>query len=68
MLTLVVLVLVGWVVLPDSAISVALLAIVTLGIVFAGIAMVLRSRQLSEPPRRNPAPRDPTRPSEARRD
>jgi hypothetical protein len=62
-----VIVLVGWIVLPDSPVAVALLAIASLLVVFAGIAWVLRSRQFSDPPRRNPAPRDTTRSSEAPR-
>jgi hypothetical protein len=51
-----VLVIVGWIVLPNTAVSVALLAVATLVVVFGGIAWVLRSRQFSDPPRRRPAP------------
>jgi hypothetical protein len=43
-----------WVVLPDSPVVVALLVIVVLATVFLGVGRILRSRQLSEPPGRNP--------------
>ena len=45
-----------WIVLPSSPIVVALLAIVTLAIVFIGVRMVLASRQLHEKPGRTPVP------------
>ena len=43
-----------WLVLPDSPITVALLAIAVLVAVFVGVGMVLRSRELEEKPGRNP--------------
>jgi membrane protein implicated in regulation of membrane protease activity len=43
-----------WVVLPDSPITVALLALFLLAIVFIGVARLLSSRELREPPGRNP--------------
>lgn len=43
-----------WLVLPDSPITVALLAVAVLAAVFVGVAAVLRSRQASEPPREQP--------------
>jgi membrane protein implicated in regulation of membrane protease activity len=43
-----------WLALPDSPITVALLAIAVLAAVFAGVAMVLRSRELDEKPGRQP--------------
>jgi hypothetical protein len=45
-----------WAALPSSAAVVAILAILTLAAVFAGVAWVLRARQLSEPPPRRPTP------------
>ena len=45
-----------WAVLPDSPILVAVLVIVILGVVFAGVRSVLASRQLHEAPGRNPTP------------
>jgi hypothetical protein len=45
-----------WVVLPDSPVVVALLAIVVLATVFLGVWRILSSRQLSEPPGRDPVP------------
>jgi hypothetical protein len=41
-------------VLPNSAISVAFLAIVVLGVVFTGVGLVLKSRELDKKPGRNP--------------
>lgn len=43
-----------WLALPDSPITVALLAIAVLGAVFGGVWLVLRSRELEEKPGRNP--------------
>jgi hypothetical protein len=43
-----------WLALPDSPITVALLAIAVLAAVFVGVAMVLRSRELEEKPGRQP--------------
>jgi membrane protein implicated in regulation of membrane protease activity len=43
-----------WLALPDSPITVALLAIALLVAVFVGVGMVLRSRELKEEPGRNP--------------
>ena len=48
--------LVLWLLLPDSPITVALLAIAVLVAVFAGVGLVLRSRELTEKPGRNPVP------------
>jgi predicted lysophospholipase L1 biosynthesis ABC-type transport system permease subunit len=56
MVGVVVLALLLWLVLPDSAITVAILAVVVLGTVFFGVSRILTSRQLSEPPGRNPTP------------
>ncbi|CAA9473984.1 MAG: hypothetical protein AVDCRST_MAG67-235 [uncultured Solirubrobacteraceae bacterium] len=56
MCTVVVLALAGWLLLPNSPLSVALLAVVLLGVVFTGVAMVLRSRELDKKPGRNPVP------------
>ncbi len=60
MLGFVALALVLWLVLPDSPVTVALLAITLLAVVFAGVASVLRSRSLSEAP-----PSRPTTPPSA---
>jgi hypothetical protein len=46
--------LVAWIVAPSSPVAVALLAIVLLGLVFAGVAWALSSRDLRRPPGRNP--------------
>jgi hypothetical protein len=56
MLALPVLALGLWLALPDSPITVALLAISLLAAVFVGVALVLRSRGLEEKPGRNPVP------------
>lgn len=45
-----------WLALPDSPITVALLAIAVLAAVFTGVGLVLRSRELTEKPGRNPVP------------
>lgn len=44
----------GWLLLPSSPITVALLAIVLLAAVFVGVGSVLRSRELTEKPGRHP--------------
>ena len=54
MFTIVLLALGLWLVLPNSAISVAILAIVLLGAVFTGVGLVLKSRELDKKPGRNP--------------
>ena len=54
MLAVPLLALVLWLVLPDSPIIVAILVVAVLVSVFAGVAGVLRSRQLSSAPGRNP--------------
>jgi hypothetical protein len=54
MVGMVVAALVLWVVLPDSAISVVLIALLLLGAVFLGVQRVLSSRAISETPGRNP--------------
>jgi hypothetical protein len=43
-----------WLLLPNSPISVAFLAIVVLAAVFTGVGLVLRSRELDRKPGRNP--------------
>jgi hypothetical protein len=43
-----------WLALPDSPITVALLAITVLAAVFVGVGLVLNSRQASEPPGEQP--------------
>jgi hypothetical protein len=45
-----------WRLLPDSAITVALLAITMLAAVFTGVGIVLSSRKLDEEPSREPVP------------
>ena len=45
-----------WLALPDSPITVALLAIALLAAVFVGVGLVLSSRQASEPPGEHPVP------------
>ncbi|MDX6719779.1 MAG: hypothetical protein QOJ63_2033 [Solirubrobacteraceae bacterium] len=45
-----------WRLLPDSPLLVALLAITVLAAVFLAISLVLRNRELSEPPQENPVP------------
>lgn len=45
-----------WRLLPDSPISVALLAIALLAAVFVGVGIVLNSRRLEEKPGRKPIP------------
>jgi hypothetical protein len=54
MVGMVVLALVLWRVLPDGPLTVALLVVLVLGAVFTGVQAVLRSKQLSTPPGRNP--------------
>ena len=44
----------GWLLLPSSPVTVALLAILLLAAVFIGVGTVLRSRELDEKPGRNP--------------
>ena len=56
MVTVVVLALVGWFLLPNSPVAVAVLAIVVLAAVFFGVARILSLRQLREPPGRRPTP------------
>ena len=43
-----------WRLLPDSPVAVAIMVIAVLGVVFTGVALVLRSKGLSEAPGRNP--------------
>ncbi|HWI08416.1 MAG TPA: hypothetical protein VNT54_12985 [Solirubrobacteraceae bacterium] len=54
MCTVVVLALAGWLLLPSSPITVALLAVALLAAVFFGVGAVLRSRELDEKPGRDP--------------
>ena len=56
MVGVVLLALVLWFVLPDSPVTVAILAVVVLGTVFFGVSRVITARQLSRPPGRNPTP------------
>jgi hypothetical protein len=46
----------GWLLAPDSPLTVALLAITVLAAVFFGVSVVLRKRELSEPPGEHPIP------------
>ncbi|MDQ3848988.1 MAG: hypothetical protein M3296_00010 [Actinomycetota bacterium] len=50
----------GWLTLPDSAVSVALLALAALAVVFTGVFWIFSSRQVTEPPGRDPVPDDRT--------
>jgi len=45
-----------WRLLPDSPITVALVAIAMLAAVFTGVSLVLHSRRLDEKPGRTPVP------------
>jgi membrane protein implicated in regulation of membrane protease activity len=54
MVGFVILALVLWLALPDSAVTVAILAVVLLAAVFIGVGAVMRSRMLSRPPQRRP--------------
>ena len=45
-----------WRAAPDSALTVALLAITMLAAVFFGVSIVLRNRDLSKAPGENPVP------------
>lgn len=56
MVAVLVIVLGGWLLLPRSAVSVAILAVVTLAVVFLGVQRVLSSRALHQPPGHDPAP------------
>lgn len=56
MVGVVLLALVLWLVLPDSAVTVAILAVVVLATVFFGVWRFLSARQLSSPPERRPTP------------
>jgi predicted lysophospholipase L1 biosynthesis ABC-type transport system permease subunit len=57
MVGFVILALVLWLALPDSAVTVAILAVVLLAAVFVGVGAVMRSRMLSRPPQRRPSAR-----------
>jgi predicted lysophospholipase L1 biosynthesis ABC-type transport system permease subunit len=61
MVGVVALALVLWLVLPDSAVTVAILAVVVLAAVFLGVGSFLRSRALSRPPERRPTQPPSTR-------
>ncbi len=50
-----------WLAAPDSPITVALLAIAMLVAIFFAVSLVLRSRQLSEPPGEHPVAPPSTR-------
>ncbi len=54
MFTVVALALGGWLLVPNSPITVGLLAVALLAAVFVGVGLVLRSRELDEKPGRNP--------------
>jgi hypothetical protein len=43
-----------WLAVPDSPITVALLAVAVIAAVFVGVGLVLRSRELDEKPGRHP--------------
>jgi membrane protein implicated in regulation of membrane protease activity len=45
-----------WLVLPDSPVTVALLAIALLAIVFAGVSRIFTSREVTEAPPHRPGP------------
>jgi hypothetical protein len=65
MLVVPLLALVLWRALPDSAITVALLAIALLAAVFTGVGVVLHGRQLDEQPGRTPMPPPSTTPPQS---
>jgi len=46
----------AWLLLPHSAVTVALLAVIALAAVFIGIWRVMSLRALERPPGRNPVP------------
>ncbi|HEY8582218.1 MAG TPA: hypothetical protein VIL49_04700 [Capillimicrobium sp.] len=48
--------LIAWALLPNSPVTVVLLAIAVLAAVFTGVSWVLRSRGLNRPPARDPQP------------
>jgi hypothetical protein len=50
--------LVLWLLLPDSAITVAILVVAVIVAVGLAVFWVMSSRGLNEPPRRRPQPRD----------
>ncbi len=54
-----------WRALPDSPITVGLLAIALLAAVFTAVALVLNSRKLDEKPGHNPAPPPSTNPPQS---
>ncbi len=54
-----------WRALPDSPITVGLLAITMLVAVFTGVGIVLNSRRLEEEPGRNPSPPPSTTPPQS---
>jgi membrane protein implicated in regulation of membrane protease activity len=49
--------LLAWVVLPDSPVTVAILAVAVLAAVFTAVHWVLSARGLNRPPARDPRPR-----------
>jgi len=57
MLTVPAAALILWLVLPDSAITVAILALAILFAVGLGVHWVMSTRGLNQPPGRNPQPR-----------
>ncbi|HVF76887.1 MAG TPA: hypothetical protein VNA28_01210 [Solirubrobacteraceae bacterium] len=54
-----------WRALPDSPVTVALVAIALLAAVFTGVGIVLNSRRLDEEPGRNPTPPPSTTPPQS---
>jgi membrane protein implicated in regulation of membrane protease activity len=46
----------AWLISPSSPVAVALLALLFLSVVFAGVAWAMSSRDLRRPPGRNPEP------------
>jgi Flp pilus assembly protein TadB len=48
--------LVLWLVLPDSPVTVAVIAVAVLAFVFLGVYRILNARQISRPPDRDPRP------------
>jgi hypothetical protein len=44
----------AWLVLPDGPVTVVVLVLIVIVSLFAGLGRIMQSRQLSEPPGRNP--------------
>lgn len=61
MLAVPVIVIGAWLLLPNTGVGVALLAVIALAAVFLGVWRVMSMRRLHEPPGRNPVPPPSTR-------